>query len=74
MQQNPRVWFTPLHLAECSHAIAKQVFYRKFSQAAADAIFKLLQRDRADGHGLRLLCRKMRLTFVPTLATATDRN
>ena len=47
MRQNPRVWFTPLNLAECSHAIAKQVFYHKLSQTAADTIFELLQHDRA---------------------------
>jgi predicted nucleic acid-binding protein len=49
MRQNPRVWFTPLNLAECSHAIAKQVFYHKLSQTAADTIFELLQHDRANG-------------------------
>jgi predicted nucleic acid-binding protein len=48
MRQNPRVWFTPLNLAECSHAIAKQVFLRKISQTAADAIFEILRRDLAD--------------------------
>jgi predicted nucleic acid-binding protein len=49
MKEKPRVWFTPLHSAECSHAIAKQVFYRKISQAEADAVLQTLKRDRADG-------------------------
>jgi predicted nucleic acid-binding protein len=49
MKEKPSVWFTPLHSAECSHAIAKQVFYGKISQAEADAVFGTLRRDRADG-------------------------
>jgi len=48
MKENVRVWFTPLLAAECSHAIAKQVFYRKISLRDADLIFDLLNRDRAD--------------------------
>jgi predicted nucleic acid-binding protein len=49
MKDNSRVWFTPLHSAECSHAIAKQIFYRKISPAEADAVFDTLKRDRVDG-------------------------
>lgn len=49
MQEQPRVWFTPLHSAECSHAISKQVFYRKISQAEATSVLATLKRDRADG-------------------------
>jgi predicted nucleic acid-binding protein len=49
LKENRRVYFTPLHLAECSHAIAKQVFYRKISLPDADLIFDTLSRDRADG-------------------------
>jgi predicted nucleic acid-binding protein len=49
MKAKPRVWFTPLHAAECFHVFAKEVFYGKVSRAEADAIFDDLQRDRADG-------------------------
>jgi len=49
MKEKPGIWFTPLHSAECSHAIAKQVFYRKISQAEADAVFDTVKHDRADG-------------------------
>jgi predicted nucleic acid-binding protein len=49
MKEKPPVWFTPLLSAECSHAIAKQVFYRSISQAEADVVFYTLERDRADG-------------------------
>jgi hypothetical protein len=49
MKEKPGIWFTPLHSAECSHAIAKQVFYRKISQAEANAVFDTLEHDRADG-------------------------
>jgi predicted nucleic acid-binding protein len=79
MRQNPRVWFTPLHLAECSHAIAKQVFYRKISQAAANAIFEILQRDRADGSWLEAampenafnLCAELGRRYGPKLGMRT---
>ncbi len=54
MKENARVWFTPLHAAECSHAIAKHVFYRKISLADADLIFEILKRDRADGLWLEM--------------------
>jgi predicted nucleic acid-binding protein len=49
IKAKPGIWFTPLHSAECSHAIAQQVFYRKISQAEADAVFDTLKHDRADG-------------------------
>ena len=49
MKENARILFTPLLAAECSHGIAKQVFYRKISQADADVVFDMLQRDRDDG-------------------------
>lgn len=49
MKEKPRLCFTPLHSAECSHAIAKQIFYRKISPADADAVFETLQRDLING-------------------------
>jgi predicted nucleic acid-binding protein len=49
VKQVPRLWFTPLLYAECSHAIGKQVFFGKMSLADADATFDLLAKDRADG-------------------------
>ncbi|PYX06601.1 MAG: hypothetical protein DMG88_18095 [Acidobacteria bacterium] len=79
MRQNPRVWFTPLNLAECFHAIAKQVFYRKISQTAAAAIFQILQRDRADGLYLETampenafnLCAELGRRYGPKLGMRT---
>ena len=55
IKENRRIWFTPLLSAECSHAIAKQVFYRKISQAEADTVFDALERDRAAGMWLETL-------------------
>ena len=49
MEKDARVYFTPLLAAECSHAIAKQVFYRRISLTDADLIFDSLKRDRAEG-------------------------
>lgn len=49
MKEHTRVYFNPVLAAECSHAIAKQVFYRKISLTDADLIFDTLRRDRAEG-------------------------
>jgi predicted nucleic acid-binding protein len=46
-EENANLWFTPLHFAECSHAISRLVFERKVSQSAADAIFETLRHDVA---------------------------
>jgi predicted nucleic acid-binding protein len=75
----PRVWFTPLHSAECSHAIANQVFYRKISQAEAGTVFGTLKRDRADGLWLETalpenafeLCAELARRYAPKLGIRT---
>lgn len=42
-----RVWFTPLHFAEWTHAVAQQVFYKKISLAESHRIYRHLEADRA---------------------------
>jgi predicted nucleic acid-binding protein len=49
MKEQPRIWFTPLHAAECSHAITKQVFQGNIPLAEAVVIFGTVSRDRDDG-------------------------
>jgi predicted nucleic acid-binding protein len=49
MNLNPGLWFCPLHLAECFHAIAQQVFYRRMSAAEAQDIYRHLRRDQTAG-------------------------
>jgi len=79
MKENARVWFTPLLAAECSHAIAQQVFYRKISQADADSIFDTLKRDRTDGLWLETampenafeLCAELARRYGPKLGMRT---
>jgi predicted nucleic acid-binding protein len=79
MKEKPRVWFTPLHSAECSHAIAKQVFYRKISQAEADTVFDALKHDRADSLWLETaipegsfeLCADLARRYAPKLGMRT---
>ena len=41
-----RVWLTPLHYAECAHAVAQQVFYKYLSIANAQQAYRHLERDR----------------------------
>jgi predicted nucleic acid-binding protein len=43
----PRVWFTPLHLADWTHAIGQQVFRRQMSAAEAERIHRQMEQDRA---------------------------
>lgn len=79
MKEKPSVWFTPLVAAECSHAIAKQVFYRKISQAEADTVFAILTRDRADGLWLETaipeaafqVCADLGRRYAPTFGLRT---
>jgi predicted nucleic acid-binding protein len=79
MKERPRVWFTPLLSAECSHAIAKQVFYRKISQAEADIVFDTLKRYRVDGLWLETampenafeVCTDLGRRYGPTLGMRT---
>ncbi len=79
MKEQPRVWFSPLHSAECSHAIANQVFYRKISQTEADTLFRTLKRDRAGGLWLETalpenafeLCAELARRYAPKLGVRT---
>ncbi len=47
MSLNLPVWFSPLHSAEFSHAIAQQVFFGRISSAEADSVSENLKRDLA---------------------------
>jgi len=41
------IWFTPLHYAEWTHAVAQQVFHKKISASAVQLIYRHLEADRA---------------------------
>lgn len=45
----PLIWFTPLHYAEWTHAVAQQVFHKKMSAAEAQQTYRHLEKDRATG-------------------------
>jgi predicted nucleic acid-binding protein len=49
INSRPRIWFTPLHYAEWTHAIAQQVFHKKMSAAEAQQTYRHLEKDRAVG-------------------------
>jgi hypothetical protein len=44
-----RVWFTPLHYAECTHAVAQQVFHKNLAALAAPQAYRELKEDRTAG-------------------------
>lgn len=49
LKMGSRVWFTPLHHAEWTHAIAQQVFHRRVSVAAAEQAYLQMKEDREGG-------------------------
>jgi predicted nucleic acid-binding protein len=49
VNSGPLIWFTPLHYAEWTHAIAQQVFHKTMSAAEAQQTYRLLEKDRAVG-------------------------
>jgi predicted nucleic acid-binding protein len=46
MITRPRIWLTPLHSAEWSHAIERQVFQRHLSRRDAQSIYEEFETDR----------------------------
>ena len=49
IKANPPIWFTPLHHAECSHAIALQVFYSRITETDAHRVHSQLRSDVSSG-------------------------
>lgn len=49
VKSGARPTFTLLHRAEWTHAVARQVFYRRISPADAEAVYEELRRDLAAG-------------------------
>jgi predicted nucleic acid-binding protein len=49
MASRPRVWLTPLHVAEWTHAIERHVFQKYLSRREAQEIYAEFGRDRAVG-------------------------
>jgi len=68
MKEAPRLWFSPLHFAECSHAIARQVFHRVVAETEADVIFDTLKRDLAAGIWLQTPVPENAFDLCATLA------
>ena len=49
MALHPRVWLTPLHRAEWTHAIAQHVFQQKITAREAQVVDRDFERDREAG-------------------------
>jgi predicted nucleic acid-binding protein len=49
MAIKPRLWITPLHLAEWTHAVSQHVFRKEISLQEARRAQEELDRDRGDG-------------------------
>ena len=49
MKAKPRIQFSPLHFAECCHAVAQQVLYRRISEGDAQNIYRQIRNDLTAG-------------------------
>jgi predicted nucleic acid-binding protein len=49
MASKPRIWLTPLHVVEWSHAVAQHVFRKEISPAEARQAHEAWERDRGNG-------------------------
>jgi predicted nucleic acid-binding protein len=49
MAHHPRVWLTPLHRAEWTHAIGQHVFQRQITPREAQSVYREFERDREAG-------------------------
>src|SRR5271165_1547691 len=49
MVQRPRIWLTPLHRAEWTHAIGQHLFQHKITPREAQSIYGEFERDRETG-------------------------
>jgi len=49
LHSDPRVWFTPLHLAEWTHAVWQHVFRGQMSADKANAVRHVLETDQHAG-------------------------
>lgn len=49
VRSDPRVWFTPLHVAEFTHAVSQHVFRGLMDGPQADQVRRVLAADRSAG-------------------------
>lgn len=79
MSQPRRLWLTPLHRAEWTHAISQHVFHRKISAREAQQVFRNFEHDREAGVWLQVglpemafeTCVELARRHVPRLGVRT---
>ncbi len=79
MASKPRVWLTPLHIAEWTHAVSQHVFRKEISLREAGQAHAELERDRETGLWLEVdlpesvwqTCTKLARQHGPKLGTRT---
>ena len=49
MAQHLRIWLTPLHRAEWTHAIGQHVFQHKITSREAQSVYREFERDLENG-------------------------
>ncbi len=79
LKSGERIWFTPLHFGEWTHAIAQQVFHRRASAEAAEEAYLQMKEDRQKGLWVEAsipekafdVCADLARKFGPRLGTRT---
>jgi len=79
MASKPRVWLTPLHIAEWTHAVSQHVFRKEISLREAGLAHAELERDREGGLWLEVdlpesvwqTCAQLAHKHGPKLGTRT---
>jgi len=79
MASKPRVWLTPLHIAEWTHAVSQHVFQKEISAREAGMAHAELERDRENGLWMEIdlpesvwqTCTKLGRKQGPKLGTRT---
>jgi hypothetical protein len=69
-----RPWFTPLHSAEWSHAVAQQVFWGAMSAADAQQVYRDLANDLAAGLWVEIELPEKSFDLCADLARVTAQN
>ncbi|MDQ2711127.1 MAG: type II toxin-antitoxin system VapC family toxin [Acidobacteriota bacterium] len=77
--EHPRVWLTPLHRAEWTHAISQHVFQRQISARESQQVYRDFEHDRNMGVWIQIslpdmvfeTCIELARRHVPRLGTRT---
>jgi predicted nucleic acid-binding protein len=68
MAERPRIWLTPLHRAEWTHALFQHVFQRKISARESRQVYRNFEDDRKAGLWVEISLPEMAFEICAELA------